>query len=266
MCAMLSRVPLRLAVAFTACLAFSGAARADLVSHRGVYTMRLVSSAFRSDVAQLDGRMALHVADVCDGWTVEQRIAFRIVDFSGVEVRSYTSFTSWESKDGNRFRFEQETRRDGDTIEELSGRAELTGDQGGVAHLNKPDEITIRLPPGTVFPSRHTEQLIAHAKAGERHFSRIVFDGSTLDNPNRVSAFIGRPMQMPAFDDDAEPQTAWPVRLAFFYVEASKAEPDVELGMLLQADGVAREVEIDYGDFTVRGELDEFELLPPVRC
>ncbi|MFQ5957979.1 MAG: EipB family protein [Alphaproteobacteria bacterium] len=264
--AMPSTVPLRLAVAFAACLAFPGAVRAELVSHRAVYTMSLVSATYRSEVAQLDGRMVLRVADVCDGWTLEQRIAFRIVDFSGTEVRSYTTFASWESKDGNSFRFEQETRRDGDTIEELSGRAEVTGDRGGVARLSKPVEMRISLPPGTVFPSQHTEQLIARARAGDMQFSRIVFDGSTLDNPNHVSAFIGAPTKLPAFGDDAEPQTAWPVQLAFFYIEETGPEPDVELGLLLQADGVAREVEIDYGDFTVRGELDELELLPPVRC
>ncbi len=264
--AMPSRVPFRLAVTFAACLVLPGAARADLVSHRAVYTMSLVSTTVRGDVAQLYGRMAIRVTDVCDGWTLDQRIAFRIVGFSGIEIDSYTSFTSWESKDGNSFRFEQETRRDGDTIEELSGRAELTGERGGVARLTKPTELRIALPPGTVFPTRHTEQLIDRAKAGAVHFSRIVFDGSTLDNPNQVSAFIGPPAMLPGFAADAEPQTAWPVRLAFFSLQTVRSEPDVEIGLLLQADGVAREVEIDYGDFKVRGELDTLELLSPVQC
>ncbi len=243
-----------------------GMASAELVSHRAIYTMTLGSTTSKSDIHDLTGQMAFEIADGCDGWTLEQRIGLQITSLEGDEVRSYTSFTSWESKDGKRFRFSQETKQNGRTIEEISGRAELTDDGGGTAYLTKPDAIEIPLPPGTLFPSLHTEQLIARAMAGDRYFVRVVFDGSTLDNPNQVSAFIGAPTELAGVGDDAGPRTAWPVRLAFFSLKRQTPEPDVEIGMLLQADGIAREVSLDYGSFTIHGELDAIEILSPMAC
>jgi len=42
--------------------------------------------------------------------------------------------------------------------------------------------------------------------------------------------------------------------------------PEVEISMLLQDDGVARSVDLDYGDFTIHGELIEFEVIAPKDC
>ncbi len=247
-------------------LALAGSARADLASHRAIYTMTLSSSGQGSEIAHLDGKMLLESADACDGWTLDQKIALRVVDSDGTEVRSTTSFTSWEAKDGSRFRFEQETRRNGTTIEILSGHADVTTDEGGAAYLTKPEAMRIDLPPGTVFPSKHTEQLIERAEAGDRLFFAIVFDGSTVDNPNRVSAFISTQREAPSLVDGKKTTLVWPVRLAFFPMDDGSAEPDVEIGLWLQADGVARKVELDYGSFVIHGELDEFEMLAPIAC
>jgi hypothetical protein len=240
--------------------------RADLVSHRAIYAMSLGSPSSMSDVQDLAGHMTFEIADVCDGWTLEQRIALEIVNPGGTETRSFTSFTSWESKDGTRFRFEQETKQNGQTVEQLSGRATLEVGHGGIAVLTKPEEMKINLPPGTLFPSKHTEELIKVARAGEIHFVRVVFDGSTVENPNRVSAFIGKPSEMAAAGGNAGKQTVWPVRLAFFPLARHTPEPDVEIGLMLQADGIAREVWLDYGSFTIHGELQAIELISPVAC
>lgn len=241
-------------------------ARADLASHRAIYTMSLGSSSSKSDVHDLTGQMAFEIADVCDGWTLEQRIALEIVNAGGKETRSYTSFTSWESKDGTRFRFEQETKQNGRSIERLSGRAAMEVGHGGIAVLTSPKEMKIDLPPGTLFPSKHTEQLIERALAGDKHFVRVVFDGSTVENPNQVTAFIGKQSEMAAAGGNDGLRTVWPVRLAFFPVDRQTPEPDVEIGLMLQADGIAREVWLDYGSFTIHGELEAIELITPVAC
>ncbi len=266
MCVLAKTTCLRLVLALSALLAIAGAARADLVSHRALYKLTLGSSGSASTVADLNGRMALELVDVCDGWTLGQRIVLDVVRPDGQEFRSYTSFTSWESKDGTRFRFAQQTKHNGQTIEEMSGRAVVDPVKGGVAYLTKPEEIEIPLPGGTLFPTRHTALLIARAQAGERHFLGVVFDGTTLDNPNKVSVFIGAPAQLPGLVEGAGPLTAWPVRVAFFALERKSPEPDIEIGMMLQADGVARDVDLDYQAFTVHGELETFEPLPPLSC
>lgn len=266
MCVVTREAAIILVVTLVATFGTDRGARADLASHRAVYAMSLGLATSKSDVRELTGQMAFEIADACDGWTLEQRIALEIVNLRGSEVRSYTSFTSWESKDGTSFRFEQETKQNGQTIEQLSGRAALDVGHGGIALLTRPEKMDIVLPPGTLFPSKHTEELIERARAGDKHFVRVVFDGSTIENPNSVSAFIGERAEMDGAGDDAGMRTVWPVRLAFFPLDRQTPEPDVEIGLLLQADGIAREVWIDYGSFTIHGELEAFELLSPVAC
>ena len=92
------------------------AASSGMASHRAIYDMTLKSASQTSDIAELNGRMLIEVVDVCDGWTLKQRIALTITSFQGDAVNSYTSFASWESKDGRRFRFEQKTQRNDITV------------------------------------------------------------------------------------------------------------------------------------------------------
>lgn len=261
-----STISLPLVAAMAAALAAGGAAGAEMASHRAIYTLELGRAGYAANVAELSGQLALDVAETCDGWTYEERTVRRIVGVDGAETRIVTSFSSWESKDGTRFRFVQRTRRDGETVEEFSGRAEMTDAGGGIAYFTKPEGVEIRLPPGTLFPFRHNARLIARAEAGDRQFVAVLFDGSGLDNPNRVSAFIGRRTQVPGLVAGAGPQTAWPVRFAFFSLDRGAVEPDVEIGVLLQADGVARELDIDYGAFAVHGQIERFEPVSPVPC
>ena len=246
--------------------AFGAAAYADLVSHRAFYEMSLATARYGSDIAALKGKMVLEVIDTCDGWTLDQRIALRIYDPQGSELNSYITFASWESKDGLRFSFRQQTRFGDHLVEESSGRAELDASTGGTAYYTKPEEIEIVLPPGTVFPTRHTDRVIEGAVAGEKQVIVIVFDGSSLDNPSRVSAFIGPASELEGLSEGEGPRTTWPIHLAFFPMTKASATPEVEIGMLLQDDGVARSVDLDYGDFAIHGELIEFEVVAPKDC
>ncbi len=259
-------ISFRLAMALIALLTLGGTARADMASHRAIYSISLASARFGSNVAAITGKMALEVADGCDGWTFRQRIVQRIVNTEGAEIQSSSNFASWESKDGARYRFEQRTRRNGKTIEEFSGRAEMTGVKGGTAYFTKPEKREIALPPGTLFPTMHTVRLIDRARAGDRSFVSVVFDGSSFDKPNLVNALIGASDKLPGLTEDGGPETGWPVRLAFFSLTKVAMEPDVEIGVWLQADGVVREVEFDYGSSRIRGELEQFEIFPPLSC
>jgi hypothetical protein len=246
--------------------AVAGPAHADLASHRALYTMRLDSSDAASEIAALEGRMSLKFVEVCDGWTTEQRTVLRIVDSLGGEILTYTSFLSWESKDGRRFRFQQETRHDGITVEEIRGEATLDDETGGSARLTRPENVNLVLPPGTVFPMRHTEEVIAEARAGKNHVLRTVFDGSTLDNPNDVSAFIVPVAETRDVPGLAKASQAWRMRLAFFAVGVQAVQPDVEISLVLRDDGIALEVRWEYEGFAVMGILDSIEILTPESC
>ena len=241
------------------------AASTGLVSHRAIYEMSLKSANQTSDIAELSGLMLIETVDVCDGWTLKQRIALTIANFRGVVVHSYTSFASWESKDGRRFRFEQETKQNDVTVEELGGEAAIAP-HGGVAMLDKPMQLNLELAPGTLFPTSHTALLIAHAEAGETFLSRVVFDGTTAEGPNQISAFIGAPTSSPNLAGEESAPEVWPIRLAFYRASSAGSEPDVEIGLLLQANGVTRHMILDYGNFSIEGRLDKLELFPATEC
>lgn len=247
--------------------AVGGKAAADILPHRAIYNMSLLSASGGSGIATLSGRMMLEWADVCDGWTVQQRLLLRVRDKEGREFESYSSFVTWESKDGSRYRFDQQTWRDGRRIEELRGRAELTGTaRAGMVYLTKPEARELPLPEGTMFPSEHTLLVIAKAAQGETYLTRIVFDGSTAEGPSEVAAFLGPLTTAPDDPVTGGRMPAWPIRLAFFPLGKETAEPDYEIGLLLQENGVARDLDLDYGDFKLHAELDEFEALPAPQC
>lgn len=243
------------------------AGTSGLASHRAIYQMTLKSADQSSDIAELDGRMLIEVIDVCDGWTLRQGIVLTITNSHGDQVTSYTDFTSWESKDGRRFRFEQKTHQDGQLIEELDGEAAINPDgSGGVAIIAKPQDMILDLAPGTLLPSGHTKLLIASAEAGERFVSRTVFDGTTLDGPSRITAFIAAPVTVASLPGETAVQRAWPVRLAFFNAASAAPDPDVEIGLMLQANGVTRDLTIEYKDFAIAGRIEKLELLPVTDC
>src|SRR3546814_757822 len=107
------------------------------------------------------------------------------------ELEMATSFVTWESKDGLRYRFNIKRTQNGREMEEVDGRAELERRGGpGVAHFDLPEQTTVPLPAGTVYPTRHTLILIEKAVAGERYHSQPVFDGSELGGPTLVSAVL----------------------------------------------------------------------------
>lgn len=265
--ALLRRMLAQAFLLLVAVLAGGGKASADLLPHKAIYDMTLVSASGGSGIADLSGKMMLQWVGVCDGWTVEQRLFLRVRETEGGEFASYSSFVSWESRDGTRYRFDQQTWRDGERIEVLKGRAERTGTApGGMVYFTKPEAREMSLPEGTMFPSEHTLLVIAKAAAGETYFTRIVFDGSDAEGPSEVAAFLGPLTMAPDDPLTGGRMPAWSVRLAFFPLSKETAEPEYEIGLLLQENGVARDLDLDYGDFRIHGELDEFEVQPPPEC
>ncbi|MSP83456.1 MAG: DUF1849 family protein [Alphaproteobacteria bacterium] len=200
-------------------LATDVAAAATLLPHRAIYDMRLASPRGQSGVEDVSGRLTVEWADVCDGWTVDQRLAL-VVDF-GEEMgplRTYSTFVSWESKDGLAFRFEDRTWHSDGGRERLGGMARLPGPgASGEAHLTGSEETVIALPGSTMFPTHHSLELIDRARAGEIYVVRLLFDGSSTEEVSEVATAIGAEEPTPA---DAVPvpgaDSGWPMRLAFF--------------------------------------------------
>jgi hypothetical protein len=254
-------------VVLTAALPWSATA-VDVAPHRAIYKMSLERAQSASGVIGAGGTMLYTWADSCDGWTIEQRYKLRMQYAEQDDAELSISFVTWEAKDGTRYRFNVRKLKDGEPTEELRGDARLApGGSAGEAKFVRPESTTIALGKATLFPTAHTLALIEAAAAGATFLSKNVFDGGTVEGPFEVTGGIGTEHTAePAAENPLLRNRWWPIRLAFFPADSKSPQPDYELGMDLQDNGVARELTLDYGNFVVRAKLESIEPMPKPHC
>jgi hypothetical protein len=267
-----------IAVAVVAAFCVAGAARGAglyLAPHHAVYKMTLATTRPGSGIVGADGTMSYKFADACSGWIVENRIAITYAYSEGTVAATTTDFVTWEAKDGLRYRFRLRNTRDGRVTDDIEGTARLRpGGRGGVAKFTRPQAVTMRLPPGTEFPTAQTVELMRAARAGRRSLLRTVFDGSDTDGPYAVNALIAQPAQRTRPDRHIGGAGAyrllhtrsWPMRLAFFPLDDQVSVPDFEMAINYHANGVAQSVTQSFKDFSLRGTLEHLTALRRPHC
>ncbi len=249
--------------------AAAGMAEDGLLPHRATYRMSLGAATPGSGVIGARGVMEYRFAERCDGWTVENR-TYMLLDYEGEgEVETAWDFASWESKDGLRYRFRVRHTRDGKVVDVFRGVAELAARGGaGVARFSSPDDAAVDLPRGTLFPTAHLVLLLGAAKGGGGHLVRTVFDGTSMDNPYRISAFIkeiengGQPLAHAGLSASR----AWRMNLAFYPVARAEPLPEFEIRLIYRADGIADGIRQDFSGFSVDLGLNDIDILPPPEC
>lgn len=254
-----------------ALLAAVPALSAEIVPHRASYTLTLGQAKSSSGVVDIQGAMYIEWQEVCDGWTINQRMRFQMTDSDGDRTDNDINFSSWEAKNGLSYRFTLRSLRDGEVDETLRGRAVLEGNgKGGKAVFVEPQGLEIELPPGTLFPTEHTLVLIRLAEKGEQQVARMVFDGATRDGALEVNAIIGMKTKEVAAQPQIAPaigaRPAWHVRMAFFKTDDRSGAPEYETGLRLQDNGVGRDYTFEYPEFAIKSRLDLLEALPRPKC
>ena len=247
------------------------AALAELLPHRASYRMSLASATRTSGLVAAKGIMIYTFGRSCDGWTVENRTHLALTYESGAYAETIWTFVSWESLDGLNFRFRALFEESGRTVERVRGHATLTEKGGtGTALLTEPAETEIQLPAGTMFPTEHMAALIAAAEHGDSALEKVVFDGTSLQNPYFVNALLGPlphgAQQNLAASAGLPPAPAWWTRLAYFPLLSREATPEFELSAHYRADGVAGEIIQQFDDFTLRVRLDRLEAVAKPDC
>lgn len=252
-------------LALTWLAAAAPAAAWTIAPHRAVYEVDLLSARNGAQVGDVEGLMAFEWADACNGWTVEQSYWIRFLYTHGDSMDITSNYATWETYDGDELAFNLRSTAAGEVDEEVRGQAQLT-DGGGSVRYRLPEPAERDLPPGTLFPTDHTLEVLTRAEAGEGFFNALLFDGTEFDELTEVTAVIG-PRRDPA--GDAEPLLArpsWPVRLAFHPADSEEATPEYEMSVQLYDNGVIDSMDIDYGDFIIRASLRELEALPDDGC
>ncbi len=242
----------------------------DLVPHHAVYTLSLGDGWGSSPVVQARGRFDFEWADACDGWTVVQRFRVYLVYEDGFAADFGWSLSSWESKDGKRYRFFIR-RFDGEReTESVRGEARIAEDGSGLATYQLPEEQEVALPAGTLFPTQHTIDVLAGSKEAGAPNWRLVFDGSGEEGLFGVSAALSRSMPAGSATQIESPLLAevpsWYMNLAFYGADESNAEPEQEQRLRLFSNGIVDEMRLDYGDFVLDADLRSVDSLPVPNC
>jgi hypothetical protein len=238
----------------------------QLLAHKALYTLTL-DHAGGNEVVAARGTMGYEVTDACDGWAVRQRLRMTITNAEGQEIEMASDYATWESKDGLKFRYHMRQTTDTAVTSQTDGEAKLqkTGSTGE-AHYTMPHDATSPLPAGTVFPMAHTAAIIAAARDKKHFLSLPLFDGT--DESGVEDSFI-------VLLDWKQPMaTKWPaltplpstrVNIAFFDHAKSAVTPTYEVAMRYWENGVANDMKMNFGDFTMSAKMKEFTPQPH-RC
>jgi hypothetical protein len=218
---------------------------------------------------EVAGRMVLEWAATCDGYTTTQRLVTRTTDNLGQDAINDFAASSWESRDGRSMRFTARQSVNGATIQEFLGNARLTS-EGGAAKYTKPDQKTVKLPRGTVFPTAEINHILTTARAGGMRQSDVVFDGSGDSALYRADAFIV-PVPKGRGPDAAGSKLlgsvrSWMVEVSYFPFDSKEGVPEYELSFRLYDNGVSTDLLLDYGNMAIKGRLTGIQALPKSGC
>jgi hypothetical protein len=244
------------------------AASGVLAPHRAAYDLSLGTVRSGNQWASVQGRIVIEIADACDGYTVNERIFNRLTGNDGNITEWDMSISSWEAKAGDTLRFSIRNEVNGRAVEVFDGTAEVH-DEGGRAIFTTPEDREIELPRGTIFLVEHNIQLIEAAREGRRTHRAIVFDGNGDDGLYRASTVFGSVREAEESGGLNAPlngMASWPVRVSYFMYGDNAMAPEYEVGFRMYENGVVSDLELDYGDFVIRGKLSHLTIFPETDC
>ena len=250
--------------------AMTSPSAAQIVGHDAVYKIRLAHAAPAGTIEGMSGAMSLSVSVMCDGLTVNQTLDTDFWEQDGVLHAGFLTASSWEEAGGLEMRFSLANKIDGDVVEAFEGEAsrEDVGVEGTIVY----DEDAFPpapLPAAAIFPGAHLSALVAAAQEGERVFEAMVFDGASEGKIYLTTAIIGPKLSGKSLEPGAGPLEGlarWPVVLSYFPSGSDDPLPEYETSFHLYENGIAGQLLMDYGDFALRGTLEELQIAAAPDC
>ncbi len=241
-----------------------------MLPHKALYEISMVSSSNGSQIINISGNMYFEWKPTCDAWVTDHRFNLTYEYSDSPAMRVTSDFSTWESRDGQTFNFSSRRSRDGDLYEEIRGQATRNKDGTGKAVYTMPTPMEFDLPKDFVFPMQHTLQLSrAIGEKNVRFMNRTLFDGSDMDGPIEVNAFIGKEANAiarietsPQIDIGLLNGAAKDVQMAFFpLMDEEVFVADYEMDALFHENSVISDMYIDYNEFSIRQKLVALEKL-----
>jgi hypothetical protein len=242
------------------------AAIGRLAPHRAAYRLDL-GEARGSGISSVRGAMVFDIVDACEGWATRQRMTMTISDRDGQDIETISEYATYEAKDNSRLRFSLTQTTGGAVSQRIGGEAELGPDGAGRVRYAEPVGQEEALPAGTLLPMRHTALAVETARASRRLLAAPLFDGTSdegaQDTTTVVTGWGATPgeARFPLLANQASGR----MRIAFFERGAGTSgasAPEYEVGLRYFENGVADELVMDFGEFTVTGRLLELTPIP----
>ena len=239
-----------------------------LASHRGIYSLTLDRARENATIVDVSGAMVFEIIDACESWASRQRFTMTLRNREGTELETGSDYATLESMAGRNLRFSLTQMTQGAVKSRVAGQAELTADGSGVARYSEPEVKELPIPPGTLLPNTHTIATLNAARAGQRLLVAPIFDGTTADGAQQTTTVMS-PWQGPQPVPEAPSLSALGssrMRIAFFEPDGEQAggarTPSYEVSLRYFENGVADDMIMDFGDFTVRAKLMKLEEAP----
>jgi hypothetical protein len=251
----------------------------DLVAHRAVYELTLGETGAGSNVTDIRGQLIYDFSgSACQGYTLNTRLITEVFDREGKPSTTDIRSESKEEADGKRFRFTTYQYVNDKLSESTKGvdyRAGRSRD-AVIVELEKPKKGTVTLSGNVFFPTQHSLAILKAAMAGQTRLQADIYDGSEKGvKVYETTTFIGAPLelaangQLPTIKNAEALNTtpSWPVVVSY-YEQSSKKDglPTYEVSFRMYANGVSRKLKLDYGTFSLNGELSAIEFIPTKPC
>jgi hypothetical protein len=240
-----------------------------MAAHRAAYRLTLDRSRDNA-IARAEGVMVYEVVDACDGWATRQRFTLVLTDRDGQVVESASDYSTYETKDGRTIRFSLTQTSQGAVSQRVSGEAEVSPDGAGRVRYADPEPKEEALPTGTLLPMLHTIRSLAAARAGSRMLVTPLFDGTSPDGAQDTTTVISgwQAAQSNARFPALATLGSARMRVAFFdrandaKTGGGASSPDYEVGLRYFENGVADDLKMEFGEFSVNGRMEELAILP----
>ena len=257
----------------------SATAPVALIPHRAIYDLSLGTTRSNSQLTGVRGRILYDFGgSACQGYSLEFRQVSELDTGEGKVSTSDLRSTTWEGADAKSFKFTSQNFVDENLIDSVDGHAEREPTKTAVA-LEKPQQKSLSLAAGVVFPTEHMVRVIKAARAGQSVLSFPVYDGSeTGDKVFDTLTVIGREIgsgernhdDAAAADSKLASVSRWPVTVSYF--ERGKTDNDSEqlpayaISFELYANGISRALALDYNNFVINGKLSSLDIKDVAPC
>ena len=241
---------------------------ANIAGHRAFYEMRIGQADKNAAVQSVSGRSAFVLEKDCDGWRSAEDYMIEFGNGDGRVNRILSRFESWESNSGDQYSFDIVEKSSFQVDKDFRGYAEVDSN-GGEAVFLLDDQNNIALPENTYFPVQHIRAIINKAGSGGKILVASLFTGAEPDDALlNTSTVIGGWKGDKADVDlgDLDSNGFWPIQIAYFKPSAITVEPEYEIKFWLQPNGVVRQYEINYGDFSIISALKTIETVDKPVC